>query len=93
LASTLSTWASWRTTCCPPPSARSADWAELDAAFAANRDPPTGHEPEEGYRSLFRKIKTVFKGRLGYAYFSPSWTAFQADRGRHFKLIVDAVSG
>lgn len=26
------------------------------------------------------------------AYFSPSWTAFQADRGRHFKLIVDAVS-
>jgi hemerythrin-like domain-containing protein len=33
-----------------------ADWAELDAAFAANRDPLTGHEPEEGYRPLFRKI-------------------------------------
>ncbi|MEW5882373.1 MAG: recombinase family protein [Pseudomonadota bacterium] len=29
--------------------------------------------------------------RLG-AYFSPSWTAFQADRGRHFRLIADAVS-
>lgn len=26
------------------------------------------------------------------AYFSPSWTPFQADRGRHFSLIVDAVS-
>ena len=26
------------------------------------------------------------------AYFSPSWTAFQADRGRHFKLIVDGIS-
>ena len=25
-------------------------------------------------------------------YFSPSWTAFQADRGRRFSLIVDAVS-
>lgn len=33
-----------------------ADWAELDAAFAANRDPLTGHEPEEGYRPLFRRI-------------------------------------
>ena len=22
-----------------------SDWAELDAAFAANRDPLTGHEP------------------------------------------------
>jgi hypothetical protein len=27
------------------------------------------------------------------AYFSPSWTAFQADRGRHFSVIVDGVSG
>jgi len=26
------------------------------------------------------------------AYFSLSWTAFQADRGRRFSLIVDAVS-
>jgi hypothetical protein len=26
------------------------------------------------------------------AYFSPSWTAFQADRGRHFSGIVDSVS-
>jgi hemerythrin-like domain-containing protein len=33
-----------------------ADWAALDAAFSANRDPLTGHEPEDGYRPLFRKI-------------------------------------
>ena len=26
------------------------------------------------------------------AYFSPSWTAFQADRGRYFSVIVDGVS-
>ena len=26
------------------------------------------------------------------AYFSPSWTAFQADGGRHFSVIVDGVS-
>ena len=32
------------------------DWAELDAAFAANRDPLTGHEPEDDYRDLFRRI-------------------------------------
>jgi len=26
------------------------------------------------------------------AYFSPSWTPFQADRGRDFSVIVDGVS-
>ena len=36
--------------------ATEADWAELDAAFAANKDPLTGHEPEDGYRPLFRQI-------------------------------------
>jgi hemerythrin-like domain-containing protein len=33
-----------------------ADWDELDAAFEKNRDPLTGHEPEDGYRPLFQKI-------------------------------------
>jgi len=32
------------------------DWLELDAAFAANRDPLTGHEPAEEYRALFHTI-------------------------------------
>ena len=26
------------------------------------------------------------------AYFSPSWTVFQAERGRHFSVIVDGIS-
>jgi len=27
-----------------------------------------------------------------HAYFSPSWTAFQAERGRDFSVIVDGIS-
>jgi hypothetical protein len=32
--------------------------------------------------------------RFGFevAYFSPSWTAFQAERGRDFSVIVDGIS-
>ncbi len=26
------------------------------------------------------------------AYFSPSWTAFQSERGRDFSVIVDGIS-
>ena len=33
-----------------------ADWLALDAAFAANRDPLTGHEPDDEYRELFHTI-------------------------------------
>ncbi len=33
-----------------------ADWAELDAAFAHNRDPMTGHEVTPDYTPLFRRI-------------------------------------
>lgn len=32
------------------------DWASLDAAFAANRDPLTGHEAADEYRPLFQQI-------------------------------------
>jgi hemerythrin-like domain-containing protein len=32
------------------------DWAELDNAFDANRDPLTGHAASEEYAPLFRKI-------------------------------------
>ena len=31
------------------------DWAEIDAAFTKNRDPLTGHEPDNAYRPLFRE--------------------------------------
>jgi hemerythrin-like domain-containing protein len=33
-----------------------AEWSDLDIAFQANRDPLTGHEPEEEFRPLFSKI-------------------------------------
>ncbi|MCB2022563.1 MAG: hemerythrin domain-containing protein [Burkholderiaceae bacterium] len=32
------------------------DWAALDAAFRENRDPLTGHAPEDDYRELFSRI-------------------------------------
>lgn len=41
------------------------DWSELDEAFAANRDPLTGHEAEEGYRPLFRKIVMTAPAPIG----------------------------
>ena len=41
------------------------DWAELDAAFAANRDPLTGHEPEDDYRALFTRIVNALPAPLG----------------------------
>lgn len=41
------------------------DWRELDAAFAANRDPLTGHAPEEAYRGLFSKIVNTLPAPLG----------------------------
>ena len=44
-----------------------ADWAELDAAFAANKDPLTGHEPEDGYRPLFRQIVNRAPAPIGLA--------------------------
>jgi hemerythrin-like domain-containing protein len=32
------------------------DWGDLDEAFATNRDPLTGHAPDEEYRALFHKV-------------------------------------
>ena len=42
-----------------------ADWAELDSAFAANRDPMTGHEPEPDYRALFSRIVNLVPAPIG----------------------------
>lgn len=41
------------------------DWAELDEAFEANRDPLTGHEPEEAYRALFTRIVNSVPAPIG----------------------------
>ena len=47
--------------------------------------------------TILGNLKTMINGahkafKFRNAYFSPSWTAFQADRGRHFSVIVDGVS-
>ena len=42
-----------------------ADWARLDQAFGANRDPLTGHEPDDEYRALFRRIVNLLPAPLG----------------------------
>lgn len=41
------------------------DWAELDEAFSANRDPLTGHEPEADYRALFTRIVNQVPAPIG----------------------------
>ena len=41
------------------------DWQSLDAAFAANRDPLTGHEPQDEYRALFSRIVNALPAPLG----------------------------
>lgn len=44
---------------------REEDWAALDAAFALNRDPLTGHDPGDEYRPLFHKIMTMAPQPIG----------------------------
>jgi len=41
------------------------DWADLDEAFAANRDPLTGHDPEPDYKALFTRIVSVVPAPIG----------------------------
>jgi hemerythrin-like domain-containing protein len=41
------------------------DWADLDEAFSANRDPLTGHEPETDYRALFTRIVNAVPAPIG----------------------------
>jgi hemerythrin-like domain-containing protein len=41
------------------------DWQVLDAAFADNRDPLGGHEPDPEYRALFRRILHAAPAPIG----------------------------
>jgi hemerythrin-like domain-containing protein len=41
------------------------DWAELDEAFSANRDPLAGHDPEAEYRALFTRIVGIVPAPIG----------------------------
>ncbi|MEY4752307.1 MAG: hypothetical protein RIQ60_4521 [Pseudomonadota bacterium] len=42
-----------------------ADWMRLDAAFAANRDPLTGHAPPAEYEALFSRIVRIAPAPIG----------------------------
>jgi len=42
-----------------------ADWAELNPAFEANRDPLTGHTPSDEYRALFSRIVAQAPAPIG----------------------------
>ncbi len=41
------------------------DWADLDEAFGANRDPLTGCEPEPDYAALFTRIVNAVPAPIG----------------------------
>jgi hemerythrin-like domain-containing protein len=41
------------------------DWADIDAAFRANRDPLTGCQPETEYEQLFTRIVSLVPAPLG----------------------------
>jgi hemerythrin-like domain-containing protein len=41
------------------------DWTDLDEAFSTNRDPLTGHEPEDDYRALFTRIVNLVPAPIG----------------------------
>lgn len=42
-----------------------ADWREIDAAFQSNRDPLTGHHPEQEYEALLARIVNLLPAPLG----------------------------
>jgi hemerythrin-like domain-containing protein len=42
-----------------------ADWAKVDAAFTANRDPLAGHAPDQEYARLFRLIVAHAPASIG----------------------------
>ena len=42
-----------------------ADWRTLDAAFAENRDPLTGHPPSHEYEQLFSRIVHTAPAPIG----------------------------
>jgi hemerythrin-like domain-containing protein len=41
------------------------DWTAIDAAFAANRDPLTGHAPSDEFRALFSRIVHLAPAPVG----------------------------
>ena len=71
------------------------DLQQISTCLAVN----AGHAPivkqqhirfGQGNEPLAKAAVAVTNAQI--AYFSPSWTAFQADRGRDFSVIVDGIS-
>ena len=58
----------------------------FNSPLAPHMDAFGAHLVDGGYSA-----QTTRNHFLG-AYFSPSWTAFQADRGRDFSVMVDGIS-
>ena len=51
------------------------------------------HTAVAAFEATRGTIAGVLDMQIGVnAYFSPSWTAFQAERGRDFSVIVDGIS-
>ena len=44
------------------------------------------------FNSVSESLIAMARFAAVIAYFSPSWTALQAERGRHFSVIVDGIS-
>ena len=63
---------------------------KADPARAARRKSPlTEDEKDQAKRKTELERRRLI---AVYAYFSPSWTAFQVDGGRDFNVVVDGVS-
>lgn len=41
------------------------DWAELDEAFATNKDPLSGYKPDAEYQELFQKVLRTVPAPIG----------------------------
>ena len=64
-------------------SSRAEDWAALDAAFEANRDPLTGHAPADEYRPLFQRILDRAPAPIGLGRTLTPPPTLRADASRH----------
>jgi hemerythrin-like domain-containing protein len=56
------------------------DWSDLDRAFATNRDPFAGHEPDVDYQALFSHIVNAVPEPIGLG---PAAATRQGEAGSH----------
>jgi len=84
----------WRTSALrfPPlaPFSRRLWYASAAVSYCASRSGNV--QPPPGSGSKPKAPVSSSRRSSAVAYFSPSWTAFQADRGRCFSVMVDGIS-